>query len=251
MKTMVRAALIPAFAMTIMLGRADDADAQRTFRDVKNRFFSIANWSLEGGAGYGNIGRLLLQDVGGRQRELNPGGRFTWGVGANVTIFERTLIRIGFARVTGDLAYDDDTGDGGNLLTEDDLGDISANILSLEAGRFFFDEDDRFSPYARAGFAVSWWGLDDESGEFFDDGDETRWGATGALGVQFRITRRVALRLEAETSRLRNPFTGHESFIAETGFTIDEPSTISVNAYRAMLSFNLGRPRPFERRDDR
>lgn len=248
-KTTLRAALIPALVLTAAAAAPEGADAQRTFRSVKDRFFEVANWSLEAGAGYGNISRLLLQDVGARQRELNPNGAFAWGVGASVTILERTQLRIAYTRVTGDLAYDDDTGDGGSVLDDDDLGDIGSSILTFEAGRYLFSDRAKVVPYARAGFAIAWWSLDDDEGEFIDNGTETRTGASGALGVQFRLHRRVALRLEAETYRVGNPFTGNESFIPTTGETIDEPGSVSSHTYRAVLSYNLGRPRPFDREE--
>jgi len=247
MKTTIRAALVSILAGTAVFGEPDHVDAQRTLRDVKGRFFEIANWSLEGTAGYGNIGRLLLQDVGDRQRELNPTGQFSWGFGAAVVVLERTEVRLGFTRVTGNLAYDDDTGDDGSFLDVDDLGDIGASILTIEAGRFLFAHQGRFSPYARAGFAIAWWGLDDESGEFLENGTETRLGGSGALGLQYRVTRQVAVRVEAATFRGRNPFTGKSSFRTTDGFTIDEPASISANVYRAVISVGLGRPRPFDR----
>jgi hypothetical protein len=248
-----RGALIPAFAAAAMLATPLGADAQRTWREARERFFDVANWRLDATAGYGNIGRMLLQDVGDRQRELNPEGAFSWGGGASVIVLDRTQLRIGFARVTGDLAYDDDTGDGGRDLDQDDIGDIGASILSIEAGRFLFGHEARFSPYARAGFVISWWGLDDDEApsEFLENGGRTRLGASGALGLQYRFNWRFGLLVEAATFGVGNPFTGRESFMALTGETIDEPRHVSAQVYRAMLSVNLGRPRPFDRDRDR
>jgi len=262
---LLRAGLL-SVALTAMLGRPESANAQRDFRTVKERIFNFANWYLEANAGYGDIGRLLLQamdvddddidddifefDLDDRQRRLNPSGGFSWGLGAGVEVLEGTTMRIGFSRVTGELEYKDDTGDGGEILDSDDRGDIGASFLSLEAGQFFFDRRARLRPYVRAGFAVTWWGRDDDSdGSFFGEEDVTRWGATGVIGLRYYVNRRWGISVEAAGFNVGSPFSGNESFVPRTGFTIDEPTRVSTQIYRAAISYNVGRPRPF--REDR
>lgn len=246
-RTHLRKGLLFGLAASALFASAPDgAVAQSEFREARRRFFNIANWSLEANAGYSNTGRMLLQDIDDRQRQLNPNGRFSWGAAASLILFERTQLRLGYTHIAGDLAYKDDTGDGGEIFDAENLGNIGASVLSLELGRLLWGERAKFTPYLRAGFAIAWWGLDEDDGPdafFFEDETHTRTGATGALGLQYRATDRLSIKLEAAKFGLGNPFTGNESFIPVTGFTIDEPVRVSTDVYSAGLVYRFGRMR--------
>lgn len=203
-------------------------------------------YSVDAYAGIGGYGRFLLQGAPGtaEQRALESDMGFSFGGAIGAMVFPRTGVKLSVNHTSADLKYNDDTGNGSDLLDLHGIGTLGSTVLSLEATRYLFREKRRFTPYASAGYAVTWWNLSDEgaNGVLIDNGTEFRGGAVGALGLQYHVTRDLAVRLEATGYSLGNPFTGGDSFRPRTGFTIDEPTKVRQSVYKLNVAYMFGRP---------
>lgn len=239
-----------SFAMPIT------ASAQRGRSDEEPRWFAgFPNWTVELYVGLANQSRFLLQalpddfdDFDGitPQRELRADNSFSWGGSVAATILPRTSVRLAFTRTSTDLEYEDDTGTGSDIFDVDDVAELASNVLSLEVIRTLFPARARLTPYGGLGIALTWWNLDEESLLpliVAGDGDDTqfRFAGVAVLGMQYRPARRWAIRLEATTFKIGNPFTGDESYIPVTGFTIDEPSHVRQTHFRLAAAYTFGR----------
>lgn len=232
-------------------------DLAREAEEAVEWFLGFPSWTVEAYAGLANHGRFLLQAVAVEdflfpgvgeevvllgQRALTAKNSFSFGGAAGFTVLPRTTIRLGFNRAASDLEYQDDTGNGSSLFDADDIGDLSSNTLSLEVLRYFLPERIRFSPYAGLGLALTWWHLDEDRAFFAGDDSHTRWGGVGTFGLQYRFSSAWALRAEAATFSVGNPFTGEESFVPTSGFTIDEPTRVRQTNFRLVVAYTFGRP---------
>lgn len=214
------------------------------------------SWTVEAYGGLANHGRFLLQTVAVEdffppgvgddivfQRALTAKNSFSFGGAAGFTVLPRTTIRLGFNRAASELEYNDDTGTGSSIFDADDVGDLSSNTLSLEVLRFFLPERIKFTPYAGLGVALTWWHLDEDRAFFAEEDSHTRWGGVGTFGLQYRFSSAWAVRAEAATFSVGNPFTGEESFVTTSGFTIDEPTRVRQTNFRLVVAYTFGRPR--------
>ncbi|MGH7471143.1 MAG: hypothetical protein ACRENP_24610 [Longimicrobiales bacterium] len=240
MKWMVSGALCLA-----VLVPAREAAAQSKKIDALNWLFKIPRWNADLHAGFGNYGRFLLESpvepFDFLERELRGRGAFTIGVGFGGTFMPRTGFRLGVNRTWSELAWRDDTGTGSELLDQDDVGDLAQTILSAEIVRYLLLESSKFTPYATAGVLASWWGLNDATG-FIGDDTHFRWGATGSIGLQLALRDNIRLRLDATTASIGNPFTGRNSYIADLGRAIDEPSRVRKTEVRLAVGYAWGKP---------
>lgn len=141
--------------------------AQRRGSDEDAEWFAgFPRWTLELYGGLANQGRFLLEALDGpngivQQRELRAENSFSFGGSVGATILPRTSARLAFTRTSTDLEYRDDTGDGSNLLDQDDVAGLSSNVLSLEVIRQVLPERIRLTPYGGLGIALTWWNLDE------------------------------------------------------------------------------------------
>jgi hypothetical protein len=220
---------------------------------VFNWLFKIPRWNVDLHAGIGNYGRFLLdtpfEDLDDlRERELRGRGNVTVGGGIGGTPLPRLGFRLGVNHTWSTLEFRDDTGIGSSLLDDDDLADLRQWIVSAELIRYLLVESATVSPYASGGFLASWWKLDAEEIDVATPNGDShfRWGATGTIGVQFRLSRDWRARVEAATASIGNPFTGNESFIILGGHPIDEPGRVSKRDFRLALQYSWGVPHPVE-----
>lgn len=225
--------------------------------------------TIEVFGGLGNYGRFLEQLIDGtppgffltpdiRERELTAENSFAFGGSLGIWPWEKTGVRLAFTWSNTDLEYEDDTGIDSDALDLEDLADLSNKTLSLEVLRYLLAHHRRISPYAVAGVAATWWGLDDEEdrGEIqSNDGDtQFRWGGVGGIGLQIRARDRIGVRLEATTFGLGNPFDGDDSFTTRSGRTaqlsptnprlvlpIDEPGSVRFSRYTVALTYSMPR----------
>jgi hypothetical protein len=238
-------ALTGLFAMTAQL-----LPAQTRAAEEEDRWLAgFPNWTVSLYGGLANQGRFLLQSVTFEngliaQRELQADNSFTWGGAVGARILPRTSVRLAFTRTSTDLDYEDDTGTGLGLLDRDDVAGLSSSVLSLEALRFLLPPAVRLTPYGGLGVVATWWNLDERGLPpliVAGNGDDTqfRWGGAAVLGLQYRATANWAARLEATTFTIGNPFTGDESFVPLTGFTIDEPTRVRQTHIRLVAAYTF------------
>jgi opacity protein-like surface antigen len=156
----------------------------------------------------------------------------------------RSSARIAFTRTSTDLEYRDDTGTGSSALDIDDVAGLSSNILSVEVMRHVLPTRIRLSPYGGLGLAFAWWNLDERGVNpliIAGDDDETlfRFGASAIAGLEYRFSPRWAVRAEATTFSIRNPFTGRTSFIPVTGLIVDEPTHVRQTNFRLAAAYTF------------
>ncbi|HEY8468629.1 MAG TPA: hypothetical protein VIL18_03250 [Longimicrobiales bacterium] len=228
-------------------------------------YLGLRNFTAEVYVGLANHGRFLLQtldtdvidvdtivigvdtlvfDVFGvnPQRKLTAGNSFSWGLALSARVLARTAARLAFNWTRMDLEYEDDTGIGSELFDQDDIGELTSTTLGLELMRFLLPEWRRFNAYGTAGVNITWWSLDDAFPAFLAvDDTHVRLGGSAGLGLQYRPSRRFAIRLEAATLAPGNPFTGEDSFVPRTGLTIDEPSHVRQTNFRVHFAYTFGR----------
>lgn len=242
-------------------------DVGRDIEEAVEWFLGFPSWTIEAYAGLSDHGRLLLQTVAvvdndilfppdpdeliSLQRALTAKTSFSFGAAGGFTVLPRTTIRLAFNRTSSDLEYENDTGLGVLLVDDvvldaDDIGDLSSNSLSLEVLRYLLPERIKFTPYIGVGVALTWWHLDDADADLIiagDDDTQTRWGGVGTVGLQYRFSSDWALRAEAATYSVGNPFTGEDSFVTTNGFTIDEPTRVRQTNFRLLVAYTFGRPK--------
>src|SRR5690606_9109285 len=236
-----------AVAAAMFVAVPGAAQGQRQEEPYRYRwYFGLRDVTFQGYVGIADHGRFLLQaldfdlvDVN-PQRKLTGDRSFSWGVAVGARVLPRTQARLAFNWTRPDLEFEDDTGLDLDAFDIDDIGELTSTTLALELLRYLLPEWRRFNAYAGAGVIITWWSLDDTrlglivddtlfgsigSIVAVDDG-QTRFGGSAVLGLQYRTSRRFAIRLEAATFAPGNPFSGDNSYVPITGFTIDEPSHV-------------------------
>ncbi len=244
--------IVTGLACAGLLLPANEAAGQGFIRDLAEYVLGIPNWQAQLHGGVSDFGRFLLQDVAvlngngdnlQLQRELNAENSFAFGGAFGGTFLPRTGFRLSASYTTTDLEYNDDTGIDSHLLDTGEVGDLGNFVLGFELMRYLLLEKAKLTPYGSGGLLLSWWSLDDQAtGELVGEDTQFRLGAMGSLGLQYRMTSAFAMRLEAVTATIGNPFTGRDSFVPTTGFTIDEPARVRRTDYRLGLVYTFGRP---------
>lgn len=248
--------LIAALAVSAIAPVATQAQNDRTHGRAERgarSLLGLSNWTIEARGGLANFGRFLLESVTDPndaplgQRALNASNSFVYGGSVAATILPRTGLRLGFTRTSADLEYRDDSGTDSNALDQDDIADISSNVVSLEVIRRVLSDSARFTPYGGFGVAAAWWHLGDDAGDLViaGGGNNTlfRLGANVVFGLQYRPARRWSVQLEANTMTTGNPFTGETSFLTTTGNVIDEPTLVRQSNYVLGIAYTFGQPR--------
>ena len=251
-----------AVAAAMFVAVPGAAQGQRQEEPYRYRwYFGLRDVTFQGYVGIADHGRFLLQaldfdlvDVN-PQRKLTGDRSFSWGVAVGARVLPRTQARLAFNWTRPDLEFEDDTGLDLDAFDIDDIGELTSTTLALELLRYLLPEWRRFNSYAGAGVIITWWSLDDTrlglivddtlfgsigSIVAVDDG-QTRFGGSAVLGLQYRTSRRFAIRLEAATFAPGNPFSGDNSYVPITGFTIDEPSHVRQTNLRLAIAYTVGR----------
>lgn len=240
-----------AVALAALAVAPDAAHGQRDEEPYRYRwYFGLRDVTFQGYAGIADHGRFLLQALDFDlldvvpQRKLTGSTSFAWGLAVEARVVPRTRARLMFNWTRPDLEFEDDTGLDLDLFDIDDIGELTSTTLGIELLRFMLPEWRRFNAYAGAGFIITWWSLDDTGSDplllAVDEG-QTRFGGSAILGLQYRTSRRFAFRLEAATLAAGNPFSGEDSFVPTSGFTIDEPSNVRQTNLRLILAYTVGR----------
>lgn len=265
---MKRFGALLAAALLVLSGTATPGAAQR-YDDDDEDDGRAPGVTLELFGGAADFGRILEQVavadvttvdgvivIGDRvQRELTAGTAFTFGGSVGVWLWDETGARLGLTWAPTELEFDDDTPlNDDDLLDVDDVADLGVLVLSLDVLQYLVDPDENtVAPYANAGFAATWWDLDEEDDDeddaeaiLGDDDSEFRWGGLGGIGIQVGLADKWALRAEATTFALGNPFDGDDAFdVANPAFvTFDEPSTVRMTRFSLALTYNFMRGEP-------
>ena len=240
-----------AAAAVMLVAAPGAAHGQREEEPYRYRwYFGLRDVTFQGYVGIADHGRFLLQaldfdlvDVN-PQRKLTGDRSFSWGVAVGARVLPRTRARLAFNWTRPDLEFEDDTGLDLDAFDVDDIGELTSTTLALELLRYLLPEWRRFNAYAGAGVIITWWSLDDTGPDplllAVDDG-QTRFGGSAILGLQYRTSRRFAIRLEAATLAPGNPFSGDNAYVPITGFTIDEPSHVRQTNLRLAIAYTVGR----------
>jgi Outer membrane protein beta-barrel domain len=211
-----------------------------------------ANWNVSAHGGYSDHGRFLLQEAAAGERALRGEGTWNFGAGAGVNFLPRAGARLGYSYASTDLEFRDDNGNGSAVPDVEGLGRLESHLATIEYVRTLFPADAAVTPFATAGFVASWWKLapDSEILEPGGGGTEFRLGAIATLGLQVRVGSWFDVRLEAASTSVRNPFTGSDSFVANSGTKIDEPSRVGRTDFRLAVAYNFSRAGlPLARKD--
>lgn len=237
-----------AVGMLIAAPVEASAQARDAVQEEVRWFFGFPSWTFTLYGGFATQSSFLLQALDGPdgvvpQRRLEADASFSYGGAIGVTFLPRTSARLAFTRTSADLDYENDSGTGSNVFSVSDVADLSTNILSLEVLRFLLPDRIKLTPYGGLGVAVAWWDLDPNGAPFIlDGGTETRWGGVAILGMQYRPDPRWAIRVEGTGFALGNPFTGNDSFVPLTGFTIDEPEKVGQKHFRLSVAYTFASP---------
>lgn len=247
-------AVLLAFAGTAMRAAAQhyDDDRERAPGLTFELFGGVADFGrfLEQVA----IADVTMEDgvilVGDRfERELTAGTAFTFGGSVGIWPLDKTGVRLGVTWAPTEFEFDDDTPlEDDEFFDQDDVADLGVFVTSLDVQQYLLDPDEnRVAPYANAGFAAAWWNLDDDATAILASDDrEFRWGGVGGIGVQVGINDNWAVRAEASTFGLGNPFDDDDSYrVADPVFlTFDEPSTVRMSRFTLALTYNIMRGEP-------
>jgi len=251
MTSAMRVCLSLAAAAAMLVAAPGTALGQRDEEPPRYRwYFGLGDVTFQGYVGIADHGRFLLQaldfdlDDVNPQRKLTASRSFSWGVAVGARVLPRTQARLAFNWTRPDLEFEDDTGLDLDVFDIDDIGELTSTTLSLELLRYLLPDWRRFNAYAGAGVLITWWSLDDTGIDplllSVDDG-QTRFGGSAILGIQYRTSRRFAIRLEAATFAPGNPFSGDNAYVPVTGFTIDEPSHVRQTNLRLAIAYTVGR----------
>lgn len=199
---------------------------------------------VELSGGVADWGRFLEQHVDDRQRELSAETSGAFGLAISAQPWDKTAIRVAGTWVPADLEYDDDTGDDREVLDRE-LSDMDVVVLSLGLVKYMFDPKATLAPYASGGITATWWSLDEEGTEIVQagaDADDSLWrfGGTGAVGIRWNATPRIAVDAEWTSQGLGNPFDGSDSFRTATGEVFDEPGTVRLSRIGLGLTYRFG-----------
>ena len=206
--------------------------------------FDISGITVDVHGGASTVGRMLEQYSGTGEREVRAANGFAFGGSLGVQPWESTAIRLGATWAPSQIEFRDDSGVGAPspLADVDDVADLDALVLSLEAAASVLGEFNVFRPYTILGVSAGWWMLDDTSGTILTGGEDTKFGfgATGGLGLEIRPAGAFTIRLEAAQYRLRNPFDGEEAWDISSGITFDEPDAVSLSRYSLGVGIAVG-----------
>jgi hypothetical protein len=211
-------------------------------------------FTLEAYTGFSTFSRFIEQDVLPNgdmlppigERSLNANVAFVLGGALGAWIWDGTGVRLGYTWATTEFKYRDSSGLDRDLLDSGGLNDLNAHIISLEITQLLLSPRKRISPYLLAGINGEFWVLGDQ--EEADairttTGSQFRWGKSAGVGLQFRASRPLAIRLEADGFSLGSPFRGKSAFIPESGLTFDKPDDIVMPRYTLGLIYTFLRHR--------
>jgi hypothetical protein len=238
-------------ASLLLLATTDNATAQRGGRPPATRFPAF---TIEAYTGFSTFSRFIEQDVLPAnntlppigERSLNADVAFVLGGAIGAWIWDGTAARLGYTWATTEFKFRDSSGLDRDLLDLDDLNDLNTHIISLEFIQLLLNPRRRFTPYLLAGINGEFWVLGDQ--ERSDairttTGSQFRWGGSAGIGLQYRASRPLALRLEATSYRLGSPFRGKSAFIPTTGLTFDKPDNITMPRYTLGVVYTFLRRR--------
>lgn len=226
-----------------------DGETEDFVQDVIGALFR-PNWNLYMNGGAATHGRFLLQRMAtpvAGERSLRSEDAFTIGVGAGVDFLLRSAFRVSYTFSESDLEFHTDDGDGSEQFDVGDLGLLQRHVAAVEVLRYMFPARSAITPYGSAGLAAAWWLLEDSSPLATPTGGSSqfRLGALATFGLQVQLTPYSGARFEVATSSIRNPFTGSDSYRAQGGMTIDEPTRVSQTDFRlAAVYYFAGPERP-------
>jgi hypothetical protein len=223
-----------------------EAETEDFVRDVIGGLFR-PNWNIYMSGGAASHGRFLLQRMAtpaSGERAVRSEDAFTVGVGAGVDVLLRSAFRVSYTFSESDLQYRTDDGDGSTQLDAGDLGLLQRHVAAVEVLRYMFPARSPLTPYASAGLVAAWWLLDEDSplASPSADASQFRIGALATFGLQVQLTPNSGARFEVATSSIRNPFTGSDSYRAQGGVTIDEPTRVSQTDFRLAAVYYFAGP---------
>lgn len=234
----------------LLMAAPNDAAAQRPGRTAPTR---LPAFTIEAYTGFSTFSRFIEQDVLNNnqlppigQRSLNANTAFVLGGALGAWLWDGTAARLGYTWATTDFEYRDSSGLDRSLLDKDDLNDLNTHIISLEVLQMILDPRRRLVPYILAGINGEFWVLgDSEQADAIltTDGSQFRWGANGGVGLQFRASQPLAIRLEANSFRLGSPFRGRTAFHPAEGLTFDKPDNVTMPRYTLGLVYTFLRRR--------
>lgn len=209
-------------------------------------------FTLEAYTGFSTFSRFIEQHVLIDNEELPPIGEralkadvaYVLGGALGISLWGWTNVRLGYTWATTEFDYEDSSGFDRELLDIDDINSLNAHIISLEIVQLILGSR-RLSPYLLAGINGEFWVLGDPN--LFDaintDGSRFRWGANAGIGLQYRASDPLAIRLEANSFVLGSPFRGRAAFWPTEGLTFDKPDNIRMPRYTLGLVYTFRRGR--------
>jgi hypothetical protein len=215
-------------------------------QDVIGALFT-SSWNVYFHGGAATHGRYLLQRMAvpvSGERSLRSEDAFTIGLGAGVDFLLRSAFRMSYTFSSSDLMFRTDDGDGSEQLDIENTGTLQRHVAAVEVVRYMFPARSVVTPYGSAGLVGAWWVLDETSPLVAPEGGSTQFriGALATFGLQIQLSGHTGARFEVATSSVRNPFTGNESYRAQGGVTIDEPTRVSQTDFRLGAVYYFGRP---------
>jgi hypothetical protein len=209
-------------------------------------------FTIEAYTGFSTFSRFIEQDVLPRntlppigQRSLNANVAYVLGGALGAWLWDGTAARLGYTWATTDFEYRDSSGLDRDLLDSGELNDLNTHIISLEFIQLLFGSR-RLSPYLLAGINGEFWVLGDREQSdaiLTTDGSQFRWGGSGGVGLQYRVSRPLSFRLEASRFILGSPFRGQTAFRPAFGLTFDKPDNVTMPRYTLGLVYTFVRRR--------
>ena len=226
--------------------QSDTATTEDFMQDVIGALFRTS-WNMYVTGGAATHGRYLLQRMAGPttgERTLQSDDATTFGIGAGVDFLLRSAFRMSYTYSSSDLMFRTDDGDGSETLDIENTGTLKRHVAALEIVRYMFPARSTVTPYGSAGILGTWWVLDETSPLVAPEGGSTQFrvGALATFGLQVQLASHASARFEVATASVRNPFTGNESYRAQGGVTIDEPTRVSQTDFRLGFVYYFGRP---------
>lgn len=225
-------------------GANKERETEDFVQDVVGALFR-PNWNIYMNAGAATHGRYLLQRMAplSGERSLRSEDAFTVGVGAGVDFLLRSAFRVSYTFSESDLEFRTDDGDGSEQFDVEDMGLLQRHVAAVEVLRYMFPARSAITPYGSAGLVGAWWVLDESSAAVTAAGStQFRLGALATFGLQVQLTPYSGARFEVVTSSIRNPFTGSDSYRAQGGVTIDEPTRVSQTDFRLAAVYYFSEP---------
>lgn len=239
-----------ALAALLMIAGTSDLAAQKEPRSQ----FTRPAFTIEIYTGFSTFSRFIEQHVlRNEDDELPPIGQrslkadvaYVLGGALGAWIWDGTAVRLGYTWATTEFDYEDSSGLDRSLLDLDDLNSLNTHIISLEVIQIILGTR-RLSPYLLAGVNGEFWVLGDRNrGDAIltTNGSQFRWGANGGVGLQYRVSTPLYIRLEANSFILGSPFRGRTAFRPAEGLTFDKPDNISMPRYTLGFVYSFQRRR--------